>query len=191
VTTSILLIDISGRVDALVFMLIAVVAAIVLIVALVFGEAFGIADDFGVDVGDAGGGVLNLQTAAAFLAGFGAVAWLLAAYFDVPSLLAALGGLAGGVPMAAAIVGMTRFFMRQSVSSGFALNDLVGSDAIVVLAIPEVGVGRIQFERAGGSHTVTARSSSGPIARGAIVRIRSVVAGECIVAPLESVAPTS
>jgi hypothetical protein len=110
------------------------------------------------------------------------VAWLLAAYFNVPSLLAAVGGLAGGLPMAIAIALLTRFFMRQSVSSGFALSDIVGNDAVVVLAIPDSGVGRIQFERAGGSHTVAARSASGGIPRGSVVRVRSVVAGECIVA---------
>lgn len=178
------LFDIPGRIDALVFMVIALAAAALLVGSLVFGEAFGVAEDLGVDIGDTGGAV-NLQTVAAFLAGFGAVAWLLAAYFDVPSLFAALGGLAGGLPLAAAIVFMTRMFMRQAVTSGFALTDLVGNDALVVLAIPETGVGRIQFERGGGSHTVTARSAAGGIPRGAIVRIRSVVAGECIVAPAE------
>jgi hypothetical protein len=178
------LFDIPGRIDALVFMAIALAATAVLIGSLVFGEAFGVAEDLGVDVGDTGG-VVNLQTAAAFLAGFGAVAWLLAAYFDLPSLLAAVGGLAGGLPLAAAIAFMTRVFMRQAVTSGFALSDMVGNDALVVLAIPETGVGRIQFERGGGSHTVTARSAAGSIPRGAIVRIRSVVAGECVVAPAE------
>ena len=54
--------------------------------------------------------------------------------------------------------------------------------AMVTLVIPERGVGRIQYERAGGTHTASARSASNTrIEQGSVVAIEGVVAGEVIV----------
>jgi hypothetical protein len=173
-------VDLGQEVDTVVFMAIAIVAAALLIVTFVLGEAFEFFGD-AIDLDD-GGGIVNMQSIAAFLAGFGAIAWLLSGYFDVPSLLAAVGGLLGGVPMMGAVVLMTRTFMKQSASSGFMLGDLVGERALVTLSIPERGVGRIQFERSGGTHTAGARSAANVrIEQGTVVTIESVLAGECVV----------
>jgi hypothetical protein len=62
------------------------------------------------------------------------------------------------------------------------LGDLVGERALVTLSIPERGVGRIQFERSGGTHTAGARSAANVrIEQGTVVTIESVLAGECVV----------
>lgn len=180
--------DLAQRADTVVFMLIAVVAAGVLIITFLVGEVFDIAGDIG-DIGDlddAGAGLLNVQTVAAFLAGFGSVGWLLAGYFDVPSLVAALGGIAGGLPMAGVVVALTRMFMRQEVSTTYALEDLVGAEGVVTLGIPASGVGRVQYARAGGTHTTPARSiTREAIPQGSVVVVRRIVAGELHVAPAE------
>lgn len=172
--------DVGQRTDTVVFMVIAIGAALLLLLMLLIGEAFEfLGDSFDADDG---AGIFNLQSVAAFLAGFGAIAWLLSGYFDVSSLLAALGGILGGIPMAGSVVLLTRTFMKQSATTSFHLSDLVGETARVTLRISERGVGRIQYERAGGSHTATARSADNQIIEaGSIVHIESVLAGECIV----------
>lgn len=173
-------VDLGQEVDTVVFMAIAIVAALLLILTFLLGEVFEFFGD-AIDIDD-GGGIFNMQSIAAFLAGFGAIAWLLSGYFNVPSLVAAAGGVAAGVPMAGSVVVLTRTFMRQAASSGFVLADLVGKQALVTLSIPERGVGRIQFERSGGTHTATARSASNVrIEQGSIVNIDSVIAGEVVV----------
>jgi hypothetical protein len=173
-------IDLGQEADTVVFMAIAIVAALLLIVTFMLGEVFEFFGD-AVDLDD-GGGIFNMQSIAAFLAGFGAIAWLLAGYFDVPSLLAAAGGIAGGIPMMASVLFLTRTFMKQSASSGFVLADLIGHNALVTLSIPEQGVGRIQFERSGGTHTATARTAEAVrIEQGSIVIVDSVVAGDVVV----------
>lgn len=173
-------IDLGQEADTIVFMAIAIVAALLLVLTFLLGEVFEFFGD-AVDIDD-GGGIFNMQSIAAFLAGFGAIAWLLAGYFGVPSLIAAAGGVAAGIPMAGSVVLMTRAFMRQSASSGFVLADLIGQQALVTLVIPERGVGRIQFERSGGTHTASARSAGDArIEQGSIVNIDSVVAGEVVV----------
>ena len=173
-------VDVGQEVDTVVFMAIAIVAALLLVVTFLLGEAFEFFGD-AVDIDD-GGGIFNMQSIAAFLAGFGAIAWLLSGYFNVPSLVAAAGGVAAGVPMAGSVVFLTRAFMRQATSSGFVLADLVGGNALVTLSIPERGVGRIQYERSGGTHTATARSANNErIEQGSIVTIDSVIAGEVVV----------
>jgi hypothetical protein len=173
-------VDVGQEVDTIVFMVIAIVAAALLIVTFVLGEAFEFFGD-ALDIDD-GGGVFNMQSIAAFLAGFGSVAWLLSGYFNVPSLVAAAGGVAAGIPMAGAVALMTKAFLKQSVSSGFNLTDLVGENVLVTLTIPERGVGRVQFARSGGTHTATARSAGNVrIQQGTVVKIESVVAGEVVV----------
>ena len=173
--------DVGQEVDTVVFMAIAIVAALLLVVTFLLGEVFEFFGD--IDIDD-GGGLFNMQSIAAFLAGFGSIAWLLSGYFGVPSLVAAAGGVAAGIPMAGSVVLMTKTFMRQAASSGFVLADLIGERALVTLSIPEQGVGRIQFERGGGSHTATARSAGKVrIEQGSVVTIDSVIAGEVLVQP--------
>lgn len=173
-------VDIGQETDTVIFMVIAIVAAALLIVTFLLGEAFEFFGD-AVDLDD-GGGIFNMQSIAAFLAGFGAIAWLLSGYFDVSSLVAAGAGVLGGIPMAGSVVLLTRTFMRQAASSGFVLADLIGEQAMVTLVIPERGVGRIQYERAGGTHTASARSARNTrIEQGSVVAIEGVVAGEVIV----------
>lgn len=176
-------IDVGQRADTTIFIVIALVAVLVLVLTFVVGEVIDLAGDVGLEGSDTG---LNIQTIAAFLAGFGSVGWLLSGYFDVPSLVAAAGGVAGGLPIAGVVAAMTRFFMKQAVSTNFSLSDLVGDQVRVTLTIPPSGVGRVQYERAGGTHVSVARSeASEPIQQGSIVTVRAIVGGEIVVAPLE------
>lgn len=76
--------------------------------------------------------------------------------------------------------------MKQSATTSFNLSDLVGESARVTLRISERGVGRIQYERAGGTHTASARAANNQVIEiGSIVQIESVLAGECIVRQAE------
>lgn len=173
-------VDIGQEADTVIFMVIAIVAAALLIITFLLGEAFEFFGD-AIDIDD-GGGIFNMQSIAAFLAGFGSVAWLLSGYFDVPSLVAAGGGVLAGIPMAGSVALLTRTFMRQAASSGFSLSDLVNEDVLVTLTIPERGVGRVQFARSGGTHTASARSAGNVrIPQGSVATVQSVVAGEVLV----------
>ncbi|MGE3960500.1 MAG: hypothetical protein AB7F65_02310 [Dehalococcoidia bacterium] len=173
--------DLAQRADTIVFALIALLAAVILVVTYLVGEVFDVASDIG-NFEDPSAGLLNVQTVSAFLAGFGATGWLLAGYFDVPSLAAAGGGIAGGLPMGGVVFWMTRQFVKNEVSTSFTLDDLVGVEAIVTLAVPASGAGRVQFSRAGGTHTAVARSASGePIREGQVVVVRRVVGGTLLV----------
>ena len=179
--------NLAQRADTVVFVIIAVAAAAVLLISFLLGEVFGAASEIG-DFDDPSGGLLNIQTVSAFLAGFGATGWLLSGYFDVPSLAAAAGGIVGGMPMAGVVVLLTRTFLKQQISTSFTLEDLVGQQAIVTLAVAPNGVGRVQYSSAGGTHTASARSSvDTTIAAGQLVTIRRVVAGTLLVEPLEAV----
>jgi hypothetical protein len=114
-------IDLGQEDDTIVFMAIAIVVALLLVLTFLLGEVFEFFGD-AVNIDD-GGGIFNMQSIAAFLAGFGAIAWLLTSYFNVPSLVAAASGVAAGIPIAGSFVLMTRAFMLQSASSGFVLSE--------------------------------------------------------------------
>ncbi len=173
--------DLAQRADTLVFVLIALLAAAILIVSFLVGEVFDVASDLA-DFDDPGAGLLNVQTVSAFLAGFGATGWLLSGYFDVPSLVAAAGGIVGGLPMGGVVVWMTKTFQKNEISTSFTLEDLVGADAVVTLAVPAGGTGRVRYSRAGGTHTAVARSASGEAIReGEIVVIQRIVGGTVFV----------
>lgn len=64
--------DFGQEVDTVVFMAIAIVAALLLIVTFLLGEVFEFFGD-AVDLDD-GDGIFNMQSIAAFLAGFGSIA---------------------------------------------------------------------------------------------------------------------
>ena len=180
--------DVERSLDTTVFILLAVVGFGVLIVSYVFGEVADVAGDLGADIGDGdfADGLVNIHTISAFLAGFGAIGWLLSGYWDVDPLLAALGGLLGGIPLAGAVVLMGRAMASQAGSSNFTLTDLVGSEAIVTLRIAPGSVGYVEYRHAGSRHRAVARSDSeAAIPEGAIVQIKRVVGGEMLVATLD------
>jgi len=161
----------------------------VLVVSYIFGEVADVAGDFGADIGDGdfADGLINVHTVSAFLAGFGALGWLLSGYWGVDPLLSALGGLLGGIPLAGAVLLMGRALHKQAGSSNFSLADLVGSEAVVTLRIAPGSVGYVEYRHAGGRHRAVARSDSDAvIPEGAIVQIKRVVGGEMLVATLDS-----
>ena len=84
--------------------------------------------------------------------------------------------------MGAAAVMMSRLFMKQEVSTSFRVDELVGTEAMVTLAISATGVGRVQYAKAGGTHTTPARSQSQTaIPQGTVVVVRRVVGTELLV----------
>jgi len=170
-------------------MLLAIVGFGVLVASYVFGEVADVAGDLGADFGDGhiADGLINFHTVSAFLAGFGALGWLLSGYWDVDPLLSAFGGLLGGVPLAGAVLVMARALQSQAGSSNFTLTDLVGSEAVVTLRIAPGSVGYIEYRHAGGRHRAVARSEGDSvIPEGTIVQIKRVVGGEMLVATLDS-----
>ena len=183
------LFNVERSLDTTVFILLAVVGFGVLIVSYVLGEVTDVAGDLGADIGDGdfADGLVNVHTVSAFLAGFGALGWLLSGYWGVDPLLSALGGLLGGIPLAGVVLLMGRALAGQAGSSNFTLTDLVGSEAVVTLRIAPGSVGYVEYHHAGGRHRAVARSDSeAVIPEGAIVQIKRVVGGEMLVAALDS-----
>jgi hypothetical protein len=177
--------NVERSLDTTVFILLAVVGFGVLVVSYIVGEVADVAGDFG--DGDFADGVINTHTVSAFLAGFGALGWLLSGYWGVDPLLSALGGLLGGIPLAGSVLLMGRALAGQAGSSNFVLTDLVGSEAVVTLRIAPGSVGYVEYRHAGGRHRSVARSEAATvIPEGAIVQITRIVGGEMLVATRDS-----
>lgn len=183
-------------VDTIIFAAIAGVGLAILIVSFVLGEIF---DFFShdVDVNIAGYDVisighdgeiptapplLNTQTICAYITGFGATAWVLSGYFGVAPLSSGLWGLGGGLVLSIPAVFIYRALHKQGATSSFDLESVVGKEAVVSLGIPSIGLGRIQYDYGGSTHTTLARSSDGvEIPAGTAVRIGKVIGNEMYV----------
>jgi hypothetical protein len=172
-------------------MLLALIGFGTLIASYLLGEVLDFAGELS-DFGDEGvtDGVVNLYTVSAFVSGFGAVGWLLSGYWGVDPLLSSVGGISGGIPLAALVVVLGRALARQAGSTNFTLDQLVGSDAVVTLRIAPGSVGYIEYRQAGGRHRAVARSNDGAlIPEGTIVRVERVVGGDVMVTARNQQAP--
>lgn len=105
---------------------------------------------------------LSISVFCAAFGGFGLV-WtkffgaLFVAAGAVSALLAAMG------TAAAALAFFNRLFASVQSDSTVQLDHLAGVDAVVVLDVPENGVGTVSFEAGGRRHTSPARSLSGRV----------------------------
>ncbi|MGE3857327.1 MAG: NfeD family protein [Dehalococcoidia bacterium] len=180
------LFNLEDSLDTTIFMVLALVGLALLVGSYVLGGAMDAAGDLGADIGggDLAGDVVNLHTLSAFLTGFGSLGWLLSGYWGVPPILSALGGLAGGVPMAGLVIWIGTMLQRQSGSSNFSLEDLVGTEAVVTLRMAPGSVGYVEYARGGGTYRAIARPAHGEeIPIGTLVTVTRVVGNELLVTP--------
>jgi len=182
-------------IDTVIFAIIASISFVLLVVSLALGELFDFAShDVDIDIGghdiidiDQGAefqpaSIVNIQTILVFTTVFGATGWVLSGYFSVAPVWSALLGIVGGFIFAIPAGLIYRLFRSQSATSSFQLDDMVSRQATVVLAIPNNGVGRIQYERGGSTITSIARSHDGTeISTGSQVVVEQVIGAELYV----------
>ncbi|WP_449278267.1 hypothetical protein [Leucobacter sp. GX24907] len=161
-----------------VFLAIGIVGGVLLLVSLVLDGIF--------DVLDFGDGPLSLTTIAAFTSIFGFTAFACTGAgmgASMASLLGALAGLVGG----AAAWWLSRLIRGAESSTAVSGNELVGSEAAVVLGIPAGGLGEVALIRHGERVSLSATSDTA-LPRGSKVRIESIITATSVsVVPLVDV----
>ncbi len=158
-----------------IFLIIGIVGGILLVISLVLDGIF--------DAFDFGDGPLSLTTIAAFTAIFGFTSFALVGAGLSTPVAGALGALAGVLGGAAAWW-LSRAIRRAESTTAITGDEVIGSIANVVLAIPAGGLGEVALVRHGERVSLSA-SSEVAIARGAQVRItHSLTATSVRVEPL-------
>lgn len=138
--------------------------------------------DHDVDHPDAGGpSPLSLKVMAVFTGIFGVVGVIVRAN-DGPHHWAILGGSGAGLVAASAAYGLILLLHRSQSSTDVSESSFVGSEATVVISIPEGGLGQVGVSHGVQSLTRIARSADGkPLAAGTVVRIERRAGEELIV----------
>lgn len=163
-----------------IFLVIGIVGAVLLILSVILDGIF--------DVFDFGDGPLSLTTIAAFTAIFGFAAFATVgagASAGVAGLVGAIAGVAGG----AAAWWLSRLIRSAESTTAVSSDELVGSEASVVLAIPAGGLGEVALVRHGERVSLSATSEA-PIARGTRVQVvQTLTATSVHVAPIHDQTP--
>lgn len=144
-----------------VFLVVGIVGAVLLLLSLLLDGIF--------DLFDFGDGPLSLTTIAAFTAIFGFAAFASTGAGASTSLAALIGAIAGAAGGAVAWW-LSRLIRRAESSTSVSADELVGSEAGVVLAIPAGGLGEVALVRYGERVSLSATAAT-DITRGARVRI--------------------
>ncbi|PRI11304.1 hypothetical protein [Leucobacter massiliensis] len=163
-----------------IFLIIGIVGGVLLLVSLLLDGIF--------EAFDFGDGPLSLTTIAAFTAIFGFTAFASVGAGMPTPLAAVLGALAGLVGGAAAWW-LSRLIRSAESSTAVSGGDLVGAEAVVVLAIPAGGLGEVALTRHGERISLSATSEL-PVARGSAVRVLQIVSSTSVrVEPLSAAPP--
>ena len=158
-----------------VFLLIGITGGVLLLISLVLDGLF--------DAFDFGDGPLSLTTIAAFTSIFGFTAFATVGAGLSPGLGSLFGALAGFVGGAIAWW-LSRLIRSAESTTALRGDELVGSEASVVLAIPAGGLGEVALTRHGERVSLAATSESS-IARGARVTIdQTITATSVRVSPI-------
>lgn len=166
-------------VEDFVFVVCALVAGgLLLITVLVDDILGGIFDSLNIDVG----GASLMPLLLSFIAMFGVGGLFATQVLDMHGGAAAVVGVLFGLAGVAIAWVMFRF-LRSSVSPNpFSVNDLVGTEAYVSVAIPATQWGTVSLKAEGQTHEFRATSDH-DIPRGAIVRITGVAGTSLLVEP--------
>ena len=148
-----------------VFLIIGIVGGVLLLISILLDGIF--------DAFDFGDGPLSLTTIAAFTAIFGFTAFALVGA-GLPAALAGGLGAVAGVIGGAAAWWLSRAIRSAESSTAVTGEELVGSSASVVLAIPAGGLGEVALVRHGERVSLSATAESA-IPRGALVRITQTI----------------
>lgn len=153
------------------FLIIGIVGAVLLLISVLLDGLF--------DIFDFGDGPLSLTTIAAFTTIFGFAAFAaigVGASTGVAATIGALAGVAGG----AAAWWLSKVIRNAESNTSVASSELVGTEAGVVLAIPEGGLGEIALTRHGERVSLSATALTA-IPRGARVRITQTLSATSVV----------
>lgn len=168
--------DIAWTIDAVIFAVIACASVLFLFLSLLMGGIFDLLDH-------GGDSIFSVQSITGFMAGFGAIAWVLTGYAGQSPIVSAFGGLLAGVPMGASAYLMARLFKKAAADSGFDMASIVGQIGVVTMPISPSGIGRVSVSKGGGTYTVWARCEGGNyFSVGQSVKIVSESGGQCTVA---------
>lgn len=158
-----------------IFLVIGIVGGILLLLSLVLDGIF--------DAFDFGDGPLSLTTIAAFTSIFGFAAFASVGAGMSTGAASAVGGIAGLIGAVAAWW-LSRLIRGAESSTALSGSDLVGSEASVVLAIPQGGLGEVALVRHGERVSLSATAEEA-IGRGARVRIVQTLTSTSVqVAPI-------
>ncbi len=128
-----------------------------LLLQLVMGEIGG---DLDAEIDDPGGEAtwLSLQTASAFLVGFGWMGLAALRLFDLSFGAAAVVGAVAGFGVAWMMVRVTASFLRLQSDANVNLDDAVGEEGVVSVIVPPAGAGsgRVTLVINGGQHEFAA-----------------------------------
>ncbi len=166
------------------FIIAALLGALVLAISVFSGTGDG--DHQGLEGGDGEGpGFLNLKSVSLFLMGMGIVGAIATYYMGgVVNFITSVIGVFGGVLFAGAGYQVLKLVYQQQATSLYSLQDLLGRQANVSIAIPKHGVGEVSCEISSQRIYREARSKSQKaIAVGEIVYIEDIEGGVLIVEP--------
>ena len=160
------------------------------------GHDIGVGHDVQVGHADVGASVdhstvkvpsLSPVTIASFVTAFGAFGLISSGMFNASTRDSLLWAAIGGFIVALiAHFAFGYFLIAPQGSSEVRLNEIIGSEAEVIVPIPSDSVGEIAFVAQGGRVTYTAKSGTGaPIARGTTVVIEKIIGGVAVVQPRE------
>lgn len=144
-----------------VFLIIGIAGAILLLISVLLDGVF--------DLFDFGDGPLSLTTIAAFTALFGFAAFATVGA-GAPTGVAAVVGAAAGVAGGALAWWLSRLIRSAESTTAVTADELVGTEASVVLGIPAGGLGEVALVRHG-ERVSLAATADAAIPRGARVRI--------------------
>jgi membrane protein implicated in regulation of membrane protease activity len=173
----------------LIYAAIGAAGLLLLLFMLVVGEFFGGGSD-GHEIAhiDDGGGpsILSVRVMAAFLTAFG-VGGVISRYYHLSHPAASGIGVVAGIAMASIVYQFAKLLYSQQASTDLTMNRLVGTSAVVSVAIPANGVGQVSVHAGGEVSEHLARSAGGgPVARGTTVVITGLGGDSVTVAPDEA-----
>jgi hypothetical protein len=177
----------------IIYISIAAFGFLMLLVMLFVGELFGGDHDLGHEIAaghldsDHGGpSIFSVRIMGAFLTAFG-VGGVVGRYYQLSHPASSGIGIVTGVLMATVVFQFAKVLYSQQASSEIRMGGLIGVTAEVSVAIPAGGVGQVSLSSSGARSEHIARSSDGqPLARGAVVVIKSVGGDSVIVAADDS-----
>ncbi len=163
-----------------IFLVIGIVGGVLLLISLVLDGIF--------DAFDFGDGPLSLTTIAAFTSIFGFTAFASVGAGMSPGAGSVVGAIAGLIGAVAAWW-LSKLIRGAESSTAVSGSDLIGSEAFVVLAIPQGGLGEVALVRHGERVSLSATAQQS-IERGAAVRIVQTLTSTSVqVAPVEADTP--